>query len=170
MMRFQYKRCFPNFDYELPEIKGFVDDSWRHDSCPSLLMHVKNGHIKLFCDYANKNRRAFSNDRFIASYNSNDDMNVDIFYHSEDLFVIREAIETYLDNNDLAPDLEIVKTINHNDKPVLAYIINHEAIFNPYFSSCGRFDAVPWDDYGITEQQAQRLAQANKIFGYDDSL
>ncbi|MBY3432813.1 hypothetical protein HFN89_01315 [Rhizobium laguerreae] len=40
---------FPNFDATLPEIDGFVDDSWKDDICPSLLNEDLN--LKLMVDY-----------------------------------------------------------------------------------------------------------------------
>ena len=50
--------------------------------------------------------------------------------------------------------------------PILAITVNDESIFNPYLSSCGRFEALP-SDYGITEKQALALCKVNEAFGFD---
>jgi hypothetical protein len=50
--------------------------------------------------------------------------------------------------------------------PIIAMTVNDESIFNPYLSSCGRFDAKP-SDYGITEKQANALFKTNAALGFD---
>ena len=61
-----YLSEFPDFDYDLPVIRGFHDDSWHNDVCPSLSCtlqyHTIHGDfdgatIKVWCDYADPKRR-----------------------------------------------------------------------------------------------------------------
>jgi hypothetical protein len=46
---------FLNYDGELPELAGFVNDSWGNDVCPSLLNEARN--LKLWVDYVDPARR-----------------------------------------------------------------------------------------------------------------
>ena len=50
-----YKTEFPDFDYELPVIPGFVDQSWHNDVCPSLVNEELD--VILWCDYADASKR-----------------------------------------------------------------------------------------------------------------
>ena len=62
------------------------------------------------------------------------------------------------------PDPHLSNTAS--DEPILAITVNDESIFNPYKSSCGRFEAMP-SQYGITEKQANALCKANEALGFD---
>jgi hypothetical protein len=51
---------FPDFDYELPAIEGFIDTSWHNDVCPSLTRESPDDESKtliLWCDYADVSKR-----------------------------------------------------------------------------------------------------------------
>jgi hypothetical protein len=51
----KYKKDFPNFDYEIPKLEGFEDDSWINDVCPSFYNPHK--HLKVFFDYEDTLKR-----------------------------------------------------------------------------------------------------------------
>jgi hypothetical protein len=69
---------FENYDGKLPRIKGFIDDSWRNDVCPSLLNESKN--LKLWVDYKNPNRRECGGMRYtLCAYNNNADQYEELF-------------------------------------------------------------------------------------------
>lgn len=52
-----YRRAFPDFDYEIPALvadaEGWEDTSWHNDACPSFTCDV----FVLWCDYADPTRR-----------------------------------------------------------------------------------------------------------------
>lgn len=50
-----YRTEFPDFDYELPVIEGFRDESWHNDTCPN----ISNGRLTVWCDYADASLREF---------------------------------------------------------------------------------------------------------------
>ena len=61
-----YLTEFPDFDYALPTLRGFHDDSWHNDTCPSLActltyhtIHgdVDGARVKIWVDYADPARR-----------------------------------------------------------------------------------------------------------------
>jgi hypothetical protein len=65
-------KLFSNYDGELPELAGFVDDSWRNDVCPSMLNIERN--LKLWIDYVNPARREVGGTRYtLCEYNANAD-------------------------------------------------------------------------------------------------
>ena len=55
-------KLFSNYDGELPTLAGFVDDSWQHDACPSMLNESRN--LKLWVDYVDANRRECGGARY----------------------------------------------------------------------------------------------------------
>ena len=61
-----YLTEFPDYDADLPQLRGYHDDSWHNDACPSLACtltyHTAHGDfdggtVKIWCDYANPERR-----------------------------------------------------------------------------------------------------------------
>jgi len=50
-----YRDEFPDFDYDIPAIPGFTDESWHNDVCPSF--SALGGKLTLWCDYADPTRR-----------------------------------------------------------------------------------------------------------------
>ena len=50
-----YKRCFPDFDSVLPLVPGFVDASYKNDTCPR--MRCQSLNLTLWCDYVNADLR-----------------------------------------------------------------------------------------------------------------
>jgi hypothetical protein len=50
-----YKTDFEDFDYDLPEVPGLFDDSWKNDTCP--VLRDRRGVIELWCDYADPAKR-----------------------------------------------------------------------------------------------------------------
>lgn len=71
-------KLFDNYDGEMPQLEGFIDDSWRNDVCPSLLNESKN--LKLWVDYVDINRRECGGLRYtLCEYNNNSDQYVELF-------------------------------------------------------------------------------------------
>jgi len=65
-------KLFSNYDGELPELAGFVDDSWQNDVCPSMLNEARN--LKLWVDYVDADRREVGGARYtLCEYNANAD-------------------------------------------------------------------------------------------------
>lgn len=58
-------------------------------------------------------------------------------------------------------NLEPIETTDIEGRAVFAYVINDMEIINPTISECARFDVTP-DYYGLTTEQAERLALLNK--------
>lgn len=63
---------------------------------------------------------------------------------------------------------EIILTTNCNGDSVYGYVVSDNVIFNPRFSVCGRFAVSP-SEYGLTDEQADKLADLNAKHGYDDA-
>jgi hypothetical protein len=83
-------KVFYNYDGKLPRIKGFIDDSWLNDVCPSLLNESKN--IKLWVDYKNPDRRECGGLRYtLCEYNENQDYPKQLFT-TESLTEMRKYI------------------------------------------------------------------------------
>ena len=56
-----YLTEFPDFDYALPTLPGFADESWHNDICPklvrSLVPYYDSPIVTVWCDYADPDRR-----------------------------------------------------------------------------------------------------------------
>ena len=91
MIRFNYLKCFPDFEYQLPEIEGFEDDSWQNDVCPSL--YNKDLNLKLYCDYLNPTRRECGGKRFTLQKHDDDMCINETLLNTDKLSEIHEAIE-----------------------------------------------------------------------------
>lgn len=85
-----YLKEFPDYDDELPTLTGFVDDSWHNDTCPSLFNATYN--LKLWCEYADENKRECGGARYVLHYLDDDD-NYLTFLESDNLDDIKKAIE-----------------------------------------------------------------------------
>jgi hypothetical protein len=84
-------KLFSNYDGELPELAGFVDDSWRNDVCPSMLNIERN--LKLWVDYVNPARRECMGGRYtLCEYNDNQDWPKE-FITTESLADIEEFLK-----------------------------------------------------------------------------
>ena len=89
----KYKKDFPNFDYEIPLLEGFVDDSWRNDVCPSFYNPHK--HLKVFFDYEDTLRRECGGLKFtLYRYFPYDDV-MDFIDMSDSLEDIQALIKQY---------------------------------------------------------------------------
>lgn len=89
----KYKKDFPDFDNELPSIAGFIDDSWRHDVCPSLYNQTLN--LKLFCDYLNPEKRECGGKRYTLQKHDEEMSLEDILLESDNLEEVLLAIEEH---------------------------------------------------------------------------
>ena len=52
-----YRTEFPGFDYPLPSLEGFADQSWHNDVCPKLVREDGETTITVWCDYADAGLR-----------------------------------------------------------------------------------------------------------------
>ena len=64
-----YKNEFPSFDYALPDLgKGWEDNSWHNDACPSLDYPLEGEEIvRIWFDYADPEMRECGGDRYVLS-------------------------------------------------------------------------------------------------------
>jgi len=62
--------------------------------------------------------------------------------------------------------MQLIITKNSDNCPVIGYEINDFEVYNPYISLCGRFGVEP-HYYGLTDDQAQQLTQANDILNLE---
>ena len=84
-------KLFSNYDGELPNLAGFVDDSWQNDVCPSMLNESRN--LKLWVDYVDADRREVGGARYtLCEYNNNSDQYVPILA-TESLADIEEYLK-----------------------------------------------------------------------------
>ena len=114
MRRFNYIKCFPDFDSTLPSLHGFTDDSWQNDVCPSLYNETLN--LKIFCDYLDPNKRECKGKMF-ALYSHDDDMALDALLVETDNFL----------NVQLAVYIEAIK---------------HEIMMDTVLSDCKTFSEL----------------------------
>lgn len=63
------------------------------------------------------------------------------------------------------PKLELIvggfQDAEGNLHDVYAYTVGSMCVFDPYSSECGRFNADPLKDYGLTPEDVQALNDAN---------
>lgn len=72
-----YKTEFPTYDDTLPNLAGFVDDSWRHDVCPS--MHNQVLGVKLWIDWQDYDQRECGGKRYTLCKEGDDCMYIALF-------------------------------------------------------------------------------------------
>jgi hypothetical protein len=92
-----YKNEFPLFDYELPNLgKGWEDNSWHNDTCPSLDYPLKGEEIvRVWFDYADPTMRECQGKRYILSKG-----------------VYGETLEGILESDELEEIVSYIKTNN----------------------------------------------------------
>jgi hypothetical protein len=86
----KYLKAFPDYDSTLPQLDGFVDSSWRHDTCPSLLNETLG--FQLWCEYADENNRECGGKRF-ALYHYDKDDGILFLMESDSIEEIKQAIQ-----------------------------------------------------------------------------
>ena len=90
MRRFNYLKCFPDFDSTLPVLHDFTDDSWQNDVCPSLYNKTLN--LKIFCDYLDFDKRECGGKLF-ALYKHDDDMSLsDVLVESDNFLDVQLGV------------------------------------------------------------------------------
>jgi len=89
----KYLKAFPDYDSTLPILDGFIDNSWRHDTCPSLL-NKKLG-FQLFCEYEDPSLRESEGKKF-ALYNTTKDDGIMFITESDSIDEIKEAITQWI--------------------------------------------------------------------------
>lgn len=63
---------FTTYDGELPNLSGFVDESYKNDACPSMFNASRA--LKLWVDYVDPSRRECSGMRYtLCAYNQDQD-------------------------------------------------------------------------------------------------
>jgi hypothetical protein len=85
--KFDYKKEFRYFDFEIPQIpEGFTDDSWHNNICPSFIRVLDDKLITFWVDYKNpkKRERTWGKQFFVTIEPNNDDINdVDLVFETE---------------------------------------------------------------------------------------
>jgi hypothetical protein len=62
--------------------------------------------------------------------------------------------------------MDFILSTNIDDEPVYAIELEGCTIFNPNFSSCGRFAVDPMKHYGLDQKTVEALAMLNAHFNY----
>jgi hypothetical protein len=78
MTSYPYLREFPCFDYDLPELPGYVDASWHNDACPKIQRALGDALVTVWCDYASRDRRELMGSRYAIAVTLPDDSPVEI--------------------------------------------------------------------------------------------
>lgn len=87
-----YRQEFPDFDHDLPEIPGLVDQSWHNDVCP----HFEGHNVELWCDYATPALREFPDGKIYTLHNgSAGDGASEVIAESDDLDAILVELARY---------------------------------------------------------------------------
>ena len=73
-----YRKEFPAFDYTLPTLDGFTDQSWHNDTCPKLVREDGDVTVTVWCDYADPDRRENVGLRYAVTVTLPDDNPVEI--------------------------------------------------------------------------------------------
>jgi hypothetical protein len=72
---------------DMPALAGFVDDSWQHDACPSMINEARN--LKLWVDYVDPDRRECGGARYtLCAYDTSAEL-----FASESLADIKEYLK-----------------------------------------------------------------------------
>jgi hypothetical protein len=62
-----YKTEFPFFDYDIPNLEGFVDMSWRNDICPKFVRKLNDTQeIVVWVNFADEDRRECGGLQFVV--------------------------------------------------------------------------------------------------------
>jgi hypothetical protein len=73
-----YKREFHNFDFDIPDIKGFIDASWHNDISPSFeRKYSETEYVKFWIDYLDPDKRECGGKQFTVILKPFDDMSND---------------------------------------------------------------------------------------------
>jgi hypothetical protein len=67
-------------------------------------------------------------------------------------------------------EIEITLTQNTGGQPVYAYILDGQAVFNPNYSTCGRFKVDAFKEYGLFDRQVTALHALNEAFNFNDEV
>jgi hypothetical protein len=69
-----YRKEFPDFDFDIPHIDGFTDESWHNDVSPKFERKYNETHTVVFwIDYSDENRRECGGKQFIVMLTQTDD-------------------------------------------------------------------------------------------------
>jgi hypothetical protein len=88
-----YLREFPDYDSTLPSLEGFIDNSWRHDTCPAMINTTFD--LLLFCGYEDPSLREHEGKKF-ALYNNTIDDGIMFITESDSIDEIKEAIAQWI--------------------------------------------------------------------------
>lgn len=59
--------------------------------------------------------------------------------------------------------MQLIQTLDFEDNPCYAVVINDTEITNPFLSECGRFDVNPSTYYGLSTDIVEQLKQVNNL-------
>jgi hypothetical protein len=104
-MENRYKKEFPSYDGILPQLRGWVDNSWHNDICPSLHRIVADEFgsvfMRIWCEFVDPMMREVPDSfRFSLDVQPNEECGEPhLFLHGETMEDLRQAaVRWYLDN------------------------------------------------------------------------
>lgn len=60
-----YRQEFRNFDFDIPHLEGFIDNSWHNDVCPSFVRKLNDSkEVVVWVNYADESRRECGGKQF----------------------------------------------------------------------------------------------------------
>ena len=83
---------FPDYDSTLPSLDGFIDNSWRHNTCPSIINTTFD--LELFCEYEDPSLRESKGKKF-ALYNTKED-GIMFITESDSIDEIKKSIAQWI--------------------------------------------------------------------------
>ena len=73
-MRQNYRTEFPHFDFDIPHLEGFRDNSWHNDICPSLVRQLNDTQeVVVWVNFADEDRRECGGLQFVVEVRTIDD-------------------------------------------------------------------------------------------------
>ena len=81
---------FPNYDDSINMPEGWIDTSWRNDTCPSFEKDFGNTTYKIFCDYKDSEKREVGGSQFHVCYYTKQDDSLESLKECETL---QEALD-----------------------------------------------------------------------------
>jgi hypothetical protein len=68
-------------------------------------------------------------------------------------------------------EIEITLTQNASGQPVYGYVLpDRQVLYNPNYSTCGRFKVDAFKEYGLFDRQVIALHTLNDSFNFNDEV
>lgn len=68
-------------------------------------------------------------------------------------------------------EIEITLTQNTGGQPVYGYVLEDgQVLYNPNYSTCGRFKVDAFKEYGLFDRQVTALHALNEAFNFNDEV